>query len=172
MGSRALSLWRNRHRYEPMTSHPHLFHHHRRNRTEDDQLWGDLHHNRRKHRAKLPVIPDLRFEYSYLRSISPYVQVERIRDDTASVSQYHHHSSVDDLLKDYDKLELHSSSGKVDIAEETGVVAQSPSPKEVIHVQWKKVLWITMRDQVISPLLQGALWYVQISPYFFPYLCL
>ena len=31
---------------------------------------------------------------------------------------------------------------------------------EVITVEWGKVLWITTRDQVISPLLQGALWCV------------
>lgn len=31
---------------------------------------------------------------------------------------------------------------------------------EVVGVEWRKVLWITTRDQLISPLLQGAIWYV------------
>ena len=26
---------------------------------------------------------------------------------------------------------------------------------------WQSVVWVTIRDQVISPLLQGALWYVR-----------
>jgi hypothetical protein len=31
---------------------------------------------------------------------------------------------------------------------------------------WQSVVWVTIRDQVISPLLQGALWYV-IAAYCF-----
>jgi hypothetical protein len=27
---------------------------------------------------------------------------------------------------------------------------------------WQSVIWVTIRDQVISPLLQGALWYVRL----------
>ena len=27
---------------------------------------------------------------------------------------------------------------------------------------WKSVVWVTIRDQVISPLLQGILWYVRL----------
>ncbi|KAJ3485745.1 hypothetical protein NLI96_g4747 [Meripilus lineatus] len=76
-------------------------------------------------------LPDLRFEQSYLRSVRPYVNVERI--------------SVEELGRD--------EKGKA-------VAVEDASPREVIQVQWNKVLWITTRDQVISPLLQGALWYV------------
>lgn len=30
---------------------------------------------------------------------------------------------------------------------------------------WQSVVWVTIRDQVISPLLQGALWHVRLLPY-------
>lgn len=29
---------------------------------------------------------------------------------------------------------------------------------EIVSVQWRKVLWITLRDQIISPLVQGTVW--------------
>lgn len=31
---------------------------------------------------------------------------------------------------------------------------------EIVSVQWGNVLWITARDQIISPLLQGTIWWV------------
>ncbi|KAI5123226.1 hypothetical protein M0805_001315 [Coniferiporia weirii] len=31
-------------------------------------------------------------------------------------------------------------------------------PIEVVGIDWRKVAWITARDQLISPLLQGAVW--------------
>ncbi|KAN0127304.1 hypothetical protein V8E53_014908 [Lactarius tabidus] len=30
---------------------------------------------------------------------------------------------------------------------------------------WQSIVWVTTRDQVISPLLQGALWYVRLLLY-------
>lgn len=29
---------------------------------------------------------------------------------------------------------------------------------EVIRIDWGRVLWITIRDQIFSPFLQGAVW--------------
>ena len=34
---------------------------------------------------------------------------------------------------------------------------------------WKSVIWVTIRDQVISPLLQGVLWYVRLLRYLMTY---
>lgn len=75
-------------------------------------------------------IPDLRFEYTYLKRIVPYVHVQRRGED----------------------------KGKGKEGEETAESAEGG--QEVVTVEWGKVIWITTRDQVISPLLQGALWYV------------
>jgi hypothetical protein len=44
--------------------------------------------------------------------------------------------------------------------------SQVSSPREIIHLQWQKILWVTLRDQVISPFLQGALWCVLDFGYF------
>jgi hypothetical protein len=27
------------------------------------------------------------------------------------------------------------------------------------HIEWSTVLWVTIRDQMLSPLLQGIIWY-------------
>jgi hypothetical protein len=78
------------------------------------------------HRTKLPVIPDLRFEYSYLKSIQHFVEVEGL-DEQGGWTQTKRAERFDQSF-------------------------------EVIKVQWGRVLWVTVRDQVISPLVQGALW--------------
>ncbi|KAJ7054070.1 hypothetical protein C8F01DRAFT_922601, partial [Mycena amicta] len=31
-------------------------------------------------------------------------------------------------------------------------------PSEQLEIQWLQVGWVTLRDQVLSPLAQGALW--------------
>ena len=36
--------------------------------------------------------------------------------------------------------------------------------QEVVTIEWGRIIWITTRDQVISPLIQGALWSVP-SPF-------
>jgi len=88
--------------------------------------------HRQDSRSRLLAIPDLRFEYSYLRSILPYIRLER--STSTSVP-----TSVQPQRNDN----------------------TSPTPvltSEIIHVQWGKVIWITVREQVINPLLQGTLW--------------
>lgn len=99
-------------------------------------------------RSRLPLIPDLRFEYSYLRSIRPYIQIER------STPSLH---PVDDPTLDDHEYERINIPGDEKEMEQNHKVLTSPTP-EIIHVQWGKVIWITVRDQVVSPLLQGALW--------------
>ncbi|KAI0731075.1 hypothetical protein C8Q76DRAFT_793173 [Earliella scabrosa] len=89
-------------------------------------------------RRRIPPVPDLRFEYSYLRGVSQYVRLERV---PAKVGE-----------KGKEKAVAGDEGGEgaeVDLAVGAG---------EVVHVQWGRLLWITTRDQVISPLLQGALW--------------
>ena len=98
------------------------------------------------HRPRLPVIPDLRFEYSYLRSIQPYFKVQRIVPETRQ--------DIDTGLGEgYESVDAHSDKGKEKEGEQLQVVRS-----ETIEVQWGKIIWVTTRDQVISPLLQGALW--------------
>ena len=74
-------------------------------------------------------IPDLRFEKNYVKSVRPYVHVD---------------------------WSAHQSTALVD--KTRAAMAGSETGSEVVHVDWGKVLWITVRDQVLSPFLQGALW--------------
>ena len=102
--------------------------------------------------SRLPVIPDLRFEYSYLRSVKPFVQIERLT--TASVISDTH---TIDPAHEYERINIPGDQKETEGNDKT----LFPTPilaSEIIHVQWGNVIWITVRDQVISPLLQGALW--------------
>jgi len=122
----------------------------------DDDLFGDSHHESHKCKEKLPAIPDLRFEYSYLRSVRQYVHVERMYPMS---TQQHRRMSTKELLNDHGKAGLPAVTSQ-GLSQRTSVQGTSQSPKEVIHVQWKKAIWATTRDQVISPFLQGAFWCV------------
>ncbi|KAL1946274.1 hypothetical protein VTO73DRAFT_15401 [Trametes versicolor] len=93
-------------------------------------------------RRRIPPVPDLRFEYSYVRSVAPYVHIEQVSSEQASIPT--------------------SEKGKEKAVE--GVDAVEPATgatrqvTDVVRVDWGRIVWITTRDQVISPLLQGALW--------------
>jgi hypothetical protein len=108
----------------------------------------------------------MRFEYSYLRNIRQYVHVERLGEGTVSAGQQDN-SSAEELLSDYEKVELPTGTSRGDVEEETSAQSPSTCPKEIVHVQWNKVIWITTRDQIISPLLQGVIWYVLSSGFQF-----
>ncbi|KAI0760140.1 hypothetical protein C8Q74DRAFT_1319366 [Fomes fomentarius] len=85
---------------------------------------------------RIPPVPDLRFEYSYLRGVSQYVSLERVSAKTGA-----------------------SEKGKEKAVEgEEAAETLVAEGRDVVHIRWGPVLWVTTRDQVISPLLQGALW--------------
>lgn len=83
------------------------------------------------YKPKLPLIPDMRFEYHYLKNIQPFVRITRVE------------RKVQDT---------HEVEGMMVVDEE--------SSREIIEIDWRRVLWVTLRDQVISPLVQGTLWCV------------
>ena len=97
---------------------------------------------REQERRRIPPVPDLRFEYSYTRSVAPYVHLERPAGDKGK--------------------ERAVGAGEEGEEEEGGEgrVGHEVAGAEIMRVQWGRVLWITMRDQVISLFLQGALWCV------------
>jgi len=106
-------------------------------------------------RSRLPVIPDLRFEYSYLRSIQPYIQIER--STSASVLTDVHPAYPASEDHEYERINIPVDQKETDGNDKT-LFPTLILASEIIHVQWGKVIWITVRDQVVSPLLQGALW--------------
>lgn len=80
-------------------------------------------------RAALTTVPDLRFEYGFLKSVRPYFRLR----------------SADDF----------KGKGK---EKETGAGNAVTGPADTLEIQWLDVAWVTTRDQVLSPLAQGALW--------------
>jgi hypothetical protein len=102
-------------------------------------------------RSRLPVIPDLRFEYSYLRSVLPYIQIER----STPLTDVH----PVDPAHEYERINIPGDQKETE-GNDTTLLSTPILASEVIRVQWGKVIWITVRDQVVSPLLQGALWLV------------
>lgn len=87
-------------------------------------------------RAVLTAVPDLRFEYGFLKSVRPYF---RIRPTTTTVP------------------ESPEGTGK---GKEKAPAREGEAATEVLEIQWLDVGWVTVRDQVLSPLVQGALWCV------------
>ena len=138
-----------------MSTHPHgaaepsqreLFH---RLQTLDDMLRASDEANERLRRIadrrRIPPVPDMRFEYSYLRSVRQCVQIER-----PSASEKGKEKAVEGEGEGDDEREGEVQGREVQVA----------GAGEIVQVQWGRILWITTRDQVISPLLQGALWCV------------
>ncbi|KAF7369067.1 hypothetical protein MVEN_00233500 [Mycena venus] len=86
-------------------------------------------------RDALHSVPDLRFEYGFLKSVRPYFRLRRPNDDF-------------------------KGKGKEKETDERTVLG----PVDTLEIQWLDVVWVTTRDQVLSPLAQGALW--AIAGYF------
>lgn len=116
-----------------------------------------------QHHPHLPAIPDLRFEQSYLRSIRPYVEFERNEPEKRQNTEA---ESNDRGERDFEKVDI---AGEKEFKEEERLhirqvpeaepqTSIAPVAHETLQIRWGKVLWITMRDQVVSPFLQGAAW--------------
>ncbi|KAF9051444.1 hypothetical protein BJ165DRAFT_1524385 [Panaeolus papilionaceus] len=122
-------------------------------------------HDHDRHRPRIPTIPDLRFEYSFLRSIRPYVQFIRPRTTSwtpeeqkrlIAAAAERNNQDTKEQLKDA-VADDHASVGRRQV-----------EGQELIVVQWKKVFWATFRDQMLSPFLQGLLWAIA-STYITPF---
>jgi len=81
---------------------------------------------------KLPV-PDLRFEYSYLKSIGKYV---------------HRSTAPEQTIDEKAQAEDHSSLEP----------QREATAEDVYSIEWGWVSYITVRDQVIMPFVQGLVW--------------
>lgn len=107
------------------------------------------HHQAARTTTARPVlpIPDLRFEYSYLRSIRPFVKLLRTAALPSKVTKTH---GGGEDSKNIEKEVPWNGE-------------QATFPKsETLEIQWKRVIWVTARDQFMAPFLQGALWYVSL----------
>ena len=103
----------------------------------------DLHASAHLHHTRIHGIPDLRFEYSYLCSVQPYIAIRRSSDGGESRRVTVGNGTL---------------RGAEDVEQERSLTTTANGPSEIITVEWGGIAWITARDQVISPLLQGFLW--------------
>ncbi|KAJ3927536.1 MAG: hypothetical protein NXY57DRAFT_903731 [Lentinula lateritia] len=94
-------------------------------------------------RPHFPPLPDLRFEVTYLQSIQPYI---RFHQRPANARPANAKTKIPDFAKIDQTTSMKTESLKLLEGE------------EVIEIEWMGVLWITVRDQIISPLIQGTLW--------------
>ena len=95
--------------------------------------FGHIHFEHEHRRTiSVPPIPDLRFEHTYLRNIRQHVRVENAKLPGASDMK------------------------------EKNEAQEASLGTEVVHVRWGKVLWITVKEQIVSPLVQGMLWCVRM----------
>lgn len=76
----------------------------------------------------LMAVPDLRFEQSYMRSVKPYIHLET------------------------------RPEGQTAYAVKLDVMPVVDSERQIARIEWGQLVWVTTRDQIISPFLQGALW--------------
>ncbi|KAF8329562.1 uncharacterized protein EI90DRAFT_1411639 [Cantharellus anzutake] len=99
---------------------------------------------RRHHNAS--AFPDLRFEQSYLKSISPFISSTSTSSNEDKSTQEKHLGGTRSSQAD----PVHQPLNEVVIEQSLYGVP--------ISVKWRRVLWMTTRDQIFSPFIQGALW--------------
>ncbi|GFZ46242.1 hypothetical protein JCM24511_04489 [Saitozyma sp. JCM 24511] len=112
----------------------------------DEHLRGERRarrEGRKRVRAAMPPMPDLRFEQSYLLSIRPFLTPRPTR-----------HAVADRGPVPVDEKKGGAGASLLEPAQDDAVFHWGRE----VDVDWRMVSWVTIRDQVISPLVQGALW--------------
>ncbi|KAF8699947.1 Phosphoglycerate mutase-like protein, partial [Rhizoctonia solani] len=97
----------------------------------------------------LRTLPDLRFEQGYLLALKPFVHIQ-----------------ADKPLNEKSKAQGNVGEPAVEstaLAEPVGfdIVTRGAGVSKYgipERVEWGNIAWVTIRDQVISPLVQGAVW--------------
>ncbi|TFK60667.1 hypothetical protein BDN72DRAFT_805509 [Pluteus cervinus] len=123
------------------------------------------HHSHLERRPRLPAIPDLRFERSYLRSIQPFLSYKSSEPSEHPIISHHRVETSES--HDFEEV-THEKTNEgrlavVNVVESkgqvgAGAITVAPTWGDIDSVKWGSLLWITTRDQFISPFLQGAIW--------------
>lgn len=98
----------------------------------------DIEHEVSRTRKRLPI-PDLRPEQVYLKRIQHCIHIEPV-------------------ARDVKEKETVVETEDTEFTTFTHVTSLIHSSQQVVRVDWGKVAYITLRDQVMMPLLQGMLW--------------
>jgi hypothetical protein len=100
-------------------------------------------------RKRLPI-PDLRFEQVYLKRIQDCIHIQQ------------------DVKEKGREQPVEADTGDTEYTACTHVTPLLNSSQQVVRVDWGKIAYITLRDQVMMPLLQGMLWGI-IGTYYRPF---
>ena len=119
---------------------------------------------------KRPTIPDFRFEYSYIHSIKPFIRSHKGHSSNSGVksSKINWTLQRNTHINESDFSDSNASEGSYEKVGDVAVLENNCDDAEGerrdcderMVVQWRDVVWVTLKDQVILPLVQGALWYV------------
>ncbi|CAE6405641.1 unnamed protein product [Rhizoctonia solani] len=97
----------------------------------------------------LRTLPDLRFEQAYLLALKPFVH---IRANEPANERSKTRGSVEEPAVESAAL---AEPVGFDIVTRGAGVSKYGTPE---RIEWGKIAWVTIRDQVISPLVQGTVW--------------
>ncbi|BGP44823.1 hypothetical protein JCM10450v2_000638 [Rhodotorula kratochvilovae] len=117
---------------------------------DDEDASSDDEDDHRRERVPVPPIPDLRFEQGVLASIRPFLHRADGSGEADSGA-----GEKKGRLAAAEKGALASAN----LTAEGGAAGEGPSDVFMApRIEWSKVTYVLLRDQVIFPLLQGVLW--------------
>lgn len=102
----------------------------------------DIEYEEYNPRKRLPI-PDLRFEQVYLKRIQDCIHIEPVARD------------VKEKRREEPAV---VNAQDIEFIAATHVTPLLNSSQQIVRVDWGKIVYITLRDQVMMPLLQGMLW--------------
>ncbi|GAA5859314.1 hypothetical protein JCM8547_001979 [Rhodosporidiobolus lusitaniae] len=117
-------------------------------------------HEEHGERVPIPPIPDLRFEQGVLASLRPFIHRVPLPSSSSSSSSTLS-TEGEKRTATAEKTALASTSLTAEGPNEAGRAEVDVFDlSEGVRVEWGQVAFVLVRDQVIFPLLQGALWAV------------
>ncbi|KAJ1030494.1 hypothetical protein NDA16_001403 [Ustilago loliicola] len=102
--------------------------------------------------SKLPTLPDLRFEQSYLATIRNFLHEEQ--PPSSSQDESSEFNEKQDLTDEKDEDHHH----KIEVTRSNADKKYHELWLGNLRVEWFPILYVTVRDQLLSPLVQGAVW--------------
>ncbi|WVQ98630.1 hypothetical protein IAU59_005760 [Kwoniella sp. CBS 9459] len=104
---------------------------------------------RERVRQAMPPMPDLRFEQSFLLSIRPFLTPRPTQQTIQEKGPAPNSGSAGAGIGSHEDSKSLVSGTEDDRVFHWG---------RQVDVDWKQVGWVTVRDQILSPLLQGMIW--------------
>ncbi|CAE6532249.1 unnamed protein product [Rhizoctonia solani] len=103
------------------------------------------------HSNPLPIkaLPDLRFEQAYLSALKPFMH---IRADGPVDGKPESRATIEEPAV---KAAALAGPVGIDVVTRGAGVSRYGTPE---RIEWGKIAWVTIRDQVIAPLVQGTVW--------------